>query len=477
MSASEYYEVENVPLPAGIEGKVDALAFMPDGRLAVGSLEGGRVTLYDPESGEWQLFAEGLHEPMGMYAPADTSRELVAMQRPELTRLRDTNNDGFVDRYDTISDDFGLSGNYDEFGNGVAVDGEGNYYVSLSTAYGGPENEVRGELREDGLRFVRESAVPYRGWVMRIGPDGETTPWASGFRAPNGIANDDEGRVFVTDQQGEWVGTSPLHHIQEGNFYGFPSALIWDDTVDGYVPDMSANELDAMRTRPTVQFPHGEVGIAPTGLAQDTTEGGFGPFAGQLFVADFAFPHVVRVLLDEVAGELQGACVKSAVHGGRGGHRVVFGPDGDLWVGFTGRETNWQGGRGLKRVSWTGQTPFEVEGMTLTEDGFDLRFTKSVDAGTAGSTDPYAVTRYYYNYSREYGSDKHDVTDVSVTDATVSDDGRGVSLTLSELQPGYVHAMSVGGVQSDEGDSVLNPDLYYTLNRLRDGSTGNPQFD
>jgi len=471
-AAGDYYEVTDVPFPEAVEGKVDGLAFLPDGRLAVACLEGGRVILYDPDADEWTLFAEGLHEPLGLVAPSN--EELVTMQRPELTRVTDANGDGFADRYETVSDEFGLSGNYDEFGNGPAVDGAGTFYVTLATAYGPPEEEVRGELREAGLDFVRESAVPYRGWVLKVTSEGETTPWASGFRAPNGVAVDSEDRVFVTDQQGEWVGTSPLYHIREGEFYGFPSALVWRDDLDP--GEMSPEQLDALRTRPAVEFPYGDVAVATTGLVEDTTGGAFGPFDGQLFVADFAMPHVVRVMLDEVAGALQGACARAMTHGGRGGHRVAFGPDGDLWIGFTGRETNWRGGRGVKRISWTGETPMAVADTTLTRNGFDLRFSKPVAPETV-SPDAVECERYYYAYSRAYGSDKMDRTDVSVTGVERSDDGRRVALSLSELRPGYIHALTLDGVRSADGESLSHESVYYTLNRLLDGTTGNPQFE
>lgn len=474
MNDSAYYEVEDVSTPDLVEGKIDGLTALPDGRLAVACLEGSRIMLYDPEADEWTLFAEGLHEPMGVHASPDG--EITTMQRPELTRLVDANGDGFADRYETVSDEFGISGNYDEYGNGPATDAEGNFFVSLSTANGKDISNVRGEAREDGLFFARESGVAYRGWVLRISPDGETTPWAAGFRAPNGIATDDEGRLFVTDQQGQWVGPNPIYHVREGGFYGFPSSLVWREDVEGDPSQMGPPELDELRTPPTVEVPYGDLAQSTTGLVQDTTGGDFGPFDGQLFVADFVREHVNRVMVEEVAGELQGACVAGVTHGGNGAHRVAFGPGGDLWVGFTGRETNWQGSRGLKRVSWTGETPPAVEAMELTEDGFSLTFTTSVD-GEAGSTDAYAVERFYYRYDAAYGSEKHDLTDVSVADASLSSDGQTVALSLGDLRPGYVYALTLDGITAEGGDPLVHGPIYYTLNRLLDGTTGNPQFE
>ncbi|NIP94469.1 MAG: hypothetical protein GWO24_13900, partial [Akkermansiaceae bacterium] len=46
------------------------------------------------------------------------------------------------------------------------------------------------------------SRVPYRGWVMKVAvsPDGHSwTPFASGFRSPEGLGFDKDGRLYVTD--------------------------------------------------------------------------------------------------------------------------------------------------------------------------------------------------------------------------------------------------------------------------------------
>ena len=66
------------------------------------------------------------------------------------------------------------------------------------------------------------SATPFRGWILKIAPDGKTTPFAPGFRSPNGVNFDSAGRLWVTDNQGDWLGTSKLFHVKEGNFYGHP---------------------------------------------------------------------------------------------------------------------------------------------------------------------------------------------------------------------------------------------------------------
>src|SRR4051812_42010972 len=98
---SDYYTVEDIETPKDLSAEVGGLAFMPDGRLVV-CFHRGEVYTYNTETKEWKLFAQGLHDPLGLTAPKND--EVIVMQRPELTRLKDTNADGVADKYETICD-------------------------------------------------------------------------------------------------------------------------------------------------------------------------------------------------------------------------------------------------------------------------------------------------------------------------------------------------------------------------------------
>jgi len=472
------YEVETIPLPDGVSGETGALAFTPDGRLVAAFHRGGRIFRYDPDTKQWSLFAEGLHEPLGIHVP--NNNEVVVMQRPELTRVRDTDGDGFADRYRTITDNFGLSGNYSEFAYGPAVDEDGNYYISLNTASNGAgiREEIRGSFSERGRPGRMYSCVPYRGWVLKVTPSGKVTPWASGFRSPNGISFDSRGRLLVTDNQGDWRGTSQMYHLEKGGFYGHVSSLVWRDGFVGQPLNVHPRKLNRMRTKPVIRFPHGALANSPTKPVEDTTGGGFGPFAGQLFVGEMNRQRLLRVMWDEVAGHLQGASAPF-LDGviGRGNHRMTFGPKGRLWVGRTARKKGWVGGRGIKRVRWTGRTPMEVQQMELTESGFDLTFTRPVDRSRASKPSAYAFDRYYYEYHRAYGSDQHDFSAVPVSSVRVGEQGKRVSLQLEKLKPGYVYQLELKDLTSRDGTPVRTPRVYYTLNYLVDGTTDTPQFN
>ena len=465
----KYYRIETIKLPAG-EHSVDAVAFMPDGRL-VCCLSFRRIYFYEPKADKWSLFAKGLHQPLGIW-PISNS-EIYVAQRPELTLVRDTNGDGKADHYKTVSDFFGMSGNYAEWAFGPVADAKGSLYFSLGTGSNGGgllTDEVRGKYSRVGHEGRMNSSVPYRGWVMKVTPDGKTIPWASGLRQPNGLGFDLNGNLFTPDNQGDWIGTSKLFHIREGGFYGHAHSLVWHpDFVKRHPFKIPVAELDRLRTRAAVVFPHGEMANSPSQPLCDTTQGRFGPFAGQMFIGEMNHKRIMRVMLEEVDGKIQGACTPFFDNAGLelGSNRLAFDPDGrSLWVGHT-KYGFWTGASALQRITWTGKTPFEVQEIHLTKTGFDLLFTKPVNPATASRPQAYTVKRYTYNYHEAYGSKKYDDTAVKITAVSVHKDRRRVSLTLEELKAWHVHDLRFKGIVSaDDGSPVVNPWLVYNVNRL-----------
>lgn len=463
------YIVESIETPKGLMAETGAIDFLPDGRLVACFLR-GEVMFYDPKTKKWSLFAEGLHDPLGVQAISKS--EILVMQRPELTRIKDTDGDGEADLYETMTDDFGVTGNYHEFNYGPVRDKEGNLFIALnsSSSGGGVRPEVRGRLDSSGRGTKKEmfSVVPYRGWIMKLKANGKLQPYASGFRSPNGLGFDSEGDLFATDNQGDWEGTSKLYHIQEGNFYGHPASLIWEKGWNRGNPfNIPLQELDSMRTRAAVLFPQDIIANSPSQPLCDATQGKFGPYTGQLFVGEMNSARIVRVMLEKVGGELQGACIPFIDGKGlkKGNNRLAFAPDGSLWVGHAAH--GWGGDTGIQRIVYTGKPPMDVYTMNLTAKGFDLTFTKPVNDSTALNPDNYKFQCYYYAYHSKYGSPRMGVQDIPVTGVRISSDHKRVSLKLGVLQPGYVYQLNLGNVKSQSEDTLANHIVCYTLNKLK----------
>ncbi|WP_236978920.1 PQQ-dependent sugar dehydrogenase [Membranihabitans maritimus] len=476
-SHSESYIVEDISLPEGLTGEVGGLDFLPNGNL-IACFHRGEIMTYDLETKEWNLFAYGLHDPLGIQVINNS--EILVMQQPELTRIVDTDGDGSADLYETVTDDFGLSGNYHEFNYGPVLDTDGNIYIALNTASSGAgfKEIVRGELDLRGMdgkdgKKQMYSVVPYRGWMMQISKEGDVKPFAYGLRSPNGLGFDQDGNLFVADNQGDWVSTSALYHIQENNFYGHPASLVWKEDWTGGNPfETPIGELDGMRTKASVLFPQGIMANSPSQPLFDPTNGRFGPFAGQLFIGEMNRERIVRVMLEEVNGQIQGACVPFMDNKGlrKGNNRLAFAPDGSLWVGQT--EHGWAGAKGIQRIRYTGTRPFEVYSVNLTKDGFDLNFTTPVSE-TVFDSAQIQIRHYFYDYYKkdlDEPVDKSiqvDVQEVAVSDLSVSRDGKKLSLELPELKAGYIYEFKLGNLKSADGKILENNLICYTLNHLK----------
>ena len=450
--ADECYNLENIPGPKGAAVEAGGLCFMPDGTLML-STRLGEVWAMSPRSSqkeghaakapEWHLFASGLHEPLGICA--GDNGDVYVLQRPELTRLKDTTGKGSADLYETVCDNWGLIGFETEYSFGLVRDKAGNFWGALAH------------------NWDNSPQMLYRGWSFKITPGGEFIPWSLGLRVADGVGLDMDGEVFMTDNQGEWFGASALHHITKDAFHGCPWFIQKYDKYKDVkaVPD----ELEKYRKLPAIQFPYDRLSRSPTQPLWDTTVGKFGPFAGQMFVGDHTNPVIVRVALEKVDGEYQGACFPFFTKVKRGNHRLAFAPDGSLYIGQTARGWLGNGNEGIQRLSWTGKMPFEIQTVALTADGFELQFTVPVDPVTAGKTENYALEHFYYYYHEQYGSPEVELTPVAVKEVKISEDHKCVRLVLPELKTRRIYALSLPIVRSEDGRTLHNSSAYYTLNR------------
>jgi hypothetical protein len=216
---------------------------------------------------------------------------------------------------------------------------------------------------------------------------------------------------------------------------------------------------------PAVWFPYDKMGRSPSGFVWDRTGGRFGPFEGQVFVGDQYASTVMRVFLERVNGRWQGACFPFRKDLACGVVRLAWGPDGSLLTGETNRGWGSIGSRtqGLQRLVWTGAVPFEVSEMRARSGGFELRFTKPVEAASAADPGSYRKESYTYLLHSDYGSPEIDRGEPTIAAVTVSPDGLSATLAVDGLRSGYVHELHLDGLRSAEGLPLLHAQAYYTL--------------
>lgn len=476
---AESYKVETIEFPPYVAPEVGGIDFTPEGEIVVALRRHGVLMAQpneDPTAFPWRVFSEDiLHNACGLHVVSKD--EVILSQMAELTRLKDTDGDGIADHYENLSDQWGVSGNYHET-NTIAPHPEGGWYVAVGTAsHNGPTFfKTRGAFSDMGRLGRNFSGVQWNGWILRVDGNGNTTPFASGFRMHNGIGLSPEGKLFATDNQGDWRGTSPLYLVEKGKFYGHPSSLVWSEAFTKNVSDNplqhfidNMDHYESYRTRAAVELPQGFMCNSPSQPLFDTTSGAFGPFDGQVFIGDIAGARIVRCMLEEVDGFTQGACVKFVDYDLRpGNNRLAFSPDGkSLYTGQTVR--GWgEPAEGMQRITFTGEMPFEVQTMSLTKDGFEIRFTKPVDPKAASQIANYSMKRYWYQSNHAYGSPQHDVTEIPVEKVKMGKDGRTLRLKLNGLEAKRIFELNLSErIVAADGAQLTQPQLCYSLTKLR----------
>ena len=445
---ARHYRILTVLEPEDVVLEIGGLDVTPDGRPIMATRRGDVWVVegaYEdpPFNATFKRFASGLHEPLGARW---RDGGLYVVQRGEVTKLVDLDADDRADLYETVSDGWGLSGNYHEFAFGPKFDGDGRMWVTLNLGFCGS---------------LGKSIVPWRGWALIINDDGSFTPVCGGLRSPNGLGRNAAGDMFYTDNQGDWVGTNKLSHLESGDWHGHPSGTRWYEQAGMRPPQGEADFKP-----PAIWFPYDRMGRSASDILLDDTGGEFGPFTGQVFVGDQFAASVMRVYLEAVEGVYQGACFPFRSGFDSGVNRMRFGPDGSMFVGTTNRGW-WSFGRrawGLQRLVYTGLLPFEVHEMRARPDGFELTFTKPLERRTAGDVTSYSMASFTYHRWEKYGSPEIERQDLAVQTAEVAEDGMSVRLTVEGLRAGWVHELHLAGVRSADGEPLLHDWAYYTLN-------------
>ena len=458
---ADYYKITTFDTPKETAMEVSSIELLPGNKLALGTRRGEIWTVSgaegDPAKVQYQLYASGQHEVMGL---AWKDGSLYETNRYEVAKLTDTDGDGRADVFATVTDKWGVSGDYHEYAFGSRFDKNGDLWVVLC------------------LSGSFSSNIDFRGWALRVKPDGTLVPTCSGIRSPGGIDFDADGEIYYTDNQGPWHGSSTLQHLIPGTFQGHPGGFRWYEKAPNMGPrpvePKSGSRMLAERARvkelvpPAVYMVHGKIGNSTSFIVCDLSKGKFGPFPRQLFIADQSFSNISRVFLEEVNGIKQGVVFpflkgfKSGLIGGR------MNDSGQIFAGGSDRGWGAQGGKpfSFERVDWTGKVPFEVHEMHARPDGFELTFTEPVDPTSAGDPASYKAREFTYIYQAAYGSPEVDNLVPQITAAVVGADKKSVRLTFDKLTRGHIHELHLDGVKSAAGLPVLHPVAYYTLNEI-----------
>ncbi|TXL87830.1 family 16 glycoside hydrolase [Streptomyces sp. IB2014 016-6] len=437
--------------PSGFEPQVTAMDWLPDGRLAVTTWGGtdnetGEVYLLSdvtgstgPEKVKAKKVAEGLKEPQGIKY---VDGSLYVSQKDELTELQDTDGDDVTDTYRKVAT-WPFGGNFHEFAFGLLYK-DGFFYLNLSVSInlGGATTDPQ--------------PAKNRGSTIKVNKEtGEVSYVAGGLRTPNGIGWGPEGDIFVTDNQGGWLPSSKLVHVKQDRFFNH------------YTNPAGPFDTQPV-TKPVLWLPQNEIANSPsTPLLLEE-----GPFAGQMVFGDVTYGGLQRGYLEKVKGEYQGAVFRMTQGLEAGVNRISMGPDGAIYAGGLGAGGNWgQEGKlsyGLQKLTPNGDKAFDILAMRAKPGGFELEYTKPLSAETiAELVDRYEVEQWYYAPTPDYGGPKIDEETLKVQSATVSADGKKVTLAIDGLKSNrVVHVRSPRPFSAEGGETLWSTEAWYTLNSL-----------
>lgn len=422
--------------------RLTGLDFFPDGRAAVCTWSGD-VWVSSPLSKSlaktaWRRFAAGLYEPLGLKV---LNGAVHVTGRDQITRLEDRDGDGEADFYANVNNDAITWPNYHAFALGLDADAEGNLYYGRC-----------------GRRVPPE--IPDHGCILKVPADGgRHEVVCKGLRAPNGISVTPGGRITTSDNQGEWIPSSKLILVRKGEYYGYPFHAGVEPPPKTFAP-------------PLCWLPH----------KLDTSSGGqvwvtgdkWGPLKGQLLHTSYGTASLFQVVIDDAAEPAQAGVVPFPFTFSSGTMRARFHPvDGQLYVaGLRGWQSNTPRDAALTRVRYTGAPVHTVCGFHVTRGGVELTFTHPLDPKKAGQAERWAAEGWNYVWSSKYGSPDVSVKnpkrkerdELEIRSATVSADGRTVTLAIPEIRP--MHQLLIRmGISAADGTRI-RMDFTATINRV-----------
>ncbi len=472
------YRIENYYPPKDNFGREQlfealGLAIAADGTLVVATRTAGIWRLV---KGEWQLFAEGTFDSLGVLIEDKKGLTVIAGQKAELTRISDTNGDGIADSYETLFDAHSYHGNYHAYMHGPVRGADGAYYININLADGSDGSAYRA-----GGAYMG-SSKGFSGWNIRVEANHKKTtgynftPWANGLRSPAGMALSPDNRLWYSENQGEYVGTSKIFLLEQNKFYGHPASLIDLPGMTPDSPEITWDKVNNKRALPIILLPHNRVANSPGNPAWDTTQGKFGAFAGQMMIGDQAQSKLLRVSTQIVDGTEQGSLMPFIDGLESGVMRAVFLTDGSLLLGQTGRGWQAKGGHiaSLQRIVWDGKTIAPaIKQMLATTDGFSIELTQPLTTSTSSEQLKTAINieSWVYRDAPDYGSDELSLQQDNITAVSISADRKSIHISLASLTQAQIHPQQTARVYhaqlNTKGlfniDAAEQMHAYYTL--------------
>jgi hypothetical protein len=409
-----------------------AVDFLPDGRIAMSTAHGDVWLVRVDEAKDechWQRFASGLYQPLGLKV---IDGKIHVLERGQLTRLHDNNDDGEADYYECVNNDWHCSGGEHSYDTSLETDPQGNFY----------------------FHKTGDTDTPTGGTLMRILKDGSKAEvFCTGFRHPIGLGISPTGIITGADQEGNWMPATRIDQYKQGGFYGDFRAH------HRAVPPKTYDE-------PLCWLPR-EVDNSAGCQVWVPKDERWGALAGLPLHFSYGRCKAYVLLRQEIGDKVQGGVAELPVRFLSGSRTGRFRPkDGSLYVvGLNGWQTAAKADGSLQRVRPTDK-PLDVPvKMEVVPEGVKLTFSRSLDAKSVENVANYRIAWWGYRWSGEYGSKRWKVSDPKVEG---QDD---VPVESAELSDGKTVFVKLKGGSKPAQSVQLGYNLQAADGRLVVGST------
>lgn len=325
------------------------------------------------------------------------------------------------------------------------------------------------DLEIDGAYLY--AALNTRGAISRY--NFTTATWeldyATAMRNSHGMGKDDSGRIWASDNQGNYRPACPIFLLKPGKSFGVPTAngttggSYWQSVL-GPQPVLDAYKSDML------WLPY-------NGMSQSATDIHFmksGPFKGQALVGDNRTGHLNRLILEKVDGQMQGAAIRMTGGLEAGNYRIAEDAKGNLYLGglATGG-TYWSWCHkytGFQKLTFKpdflGNKAYnDVLKVSLVQGGIVVEFTSDI---SADFLDPANYRAYTFNYIKSvspyYGGPKSDSVAAGIR-GIVKRSNREILITVDGLVKESLLALEFGRKLTVE-NQLQSYELFYTMNRL-----------
>jgi hypothetical protein len=381
----------------------------------------------------WKRIASGLFQPLGLKIVDET---IYVTCRDQIARLRDLNGDGEIDFVENFNNDHQVTEHFHEFAMGLQTDRDGNFYYAKSA------------------RHALPALVPHHGTLLKVSKDGlRTEIIANGFRAANGVCINDDGTFFVTDQEGHWTPKNRINLVHPGGFYG---------NMFGYHDRTSSADSDM--EQPLVWITN-DMDRSPGELLWVTSDK-WGPLNGALLNLSYGTGRIFVVPHENIHGQPQGGVVQLPIPDfPTGTMRGRFHQNGQLYTcGLYAWAGNRQGDGGFFRVRATGKPSYLPVGLHARTNSMEIQFSEPLDRIAANDPQNYAIKVWSLKRSADYGSKHYDEHPLAIFKATLSPDGKSVSLIIPDLQPTWCMEIKFN-LQGADGTTFTRV-LHNTIHQL-----------